>query len=161
MDKPSCINVQTLDPLTTNHEVGGSNPSRRTRISAGQTPSWVWPVFVFDLPFDLRSVQFRHLANEEVYEIIQVFHNEMLFTPSRIKRSSLPDNVYLYEVQYDDDNIGNPEIIKEHVICNFFGSLLSRQRLKMLENDCILINENSNWTYSGITGITLSEWISG
>ena len=113
------------------------------------------------LPFDLRSVQFRHLANEEVYEIIQVFHNEMLFTPSRIKRSSLPDNVYLYEVQYDDDNIGNPEIIKEHVICNFFGSLLSRQRLKMLENDCILINENSNWTYSGITGITLSEWISG
>ena len=47
------------------------------------------------LPFDLRSVQFRHLANEEVYEIIQVFHNDMLFTPSRIKRSSLPDHVLL------------------------------------------------------------------
>ena len=29
-----------------------ANPSRHTRIFAGRTPSWIWPVFVFDLPFD-------------------------------------------------------------------------------------------------------------
>lgn len=114
-----------------------------------------------ELPFDLRTARFRHLANEEIYEKVEVLHYEMLFTPSRIERSSLPDNVYLYEIQYDDDNIGKPEIITEHVKCNFLGSLLSKVRLEMQDDDYILITENSNWTYSGNIGINLDEWITG
>lgn len=114
-----------------------------------------------ELPFDLRTARFRHLANEEIYEKVEVLNNEMLFTPSRIEKSSLPDNIYLYEVQYDDDDIGKPEIIKERVICNFLGTLLSKERLEIQDDDYILITENSNWTYSGNIGINLDEWIAG
>ena len=112
-----------------------------------------------ELPFDLRTAQFRHLANEELYEKVEVLHCEMLFTPSRIERSSLPDNIYLYEVQYDDNDIGKPEIIKEHVICNFLGTLLSKERLEMPDDNLILITEDTNWIYSSSMGINLDVWI--
>ena len=109
------------------------------------------------LPFDLRSARFRHIANDEVYERVNVFHHEMLFTPSRIERKSLPNHIYLYEVQYDDDNIGNPDIIKEHILCNFFGTLLSKSKLEITDGG-LPVNDDTDWVYFEGDYLSLEEW---
>lgn len=109
-------------------------------------------------PFDVMGAKFRHIANDIKYERIQLFGEEMLFVSERIECSSVPDSVYLYEVEYDEDNIGKPDAIKEHIICNFLGSIISKHKLEIPTDDYLLVSD-SDWIYSGRYNNSLKDWI--
>lgn len=109
-------------------------------------------------PFDIKEAKFRHIANDIKYERIRLFGEEMLYTPERIERSSVPDSVSLYEVEYDDDNIGKPYAVKERIICNFLGSIISKHNLEIPTDDYLFISD-SDWVYSGRYTVSLKDWI--
>ena len=43
-------------------------------------------------------------ANEEVFEVIELFGQyKVLFTNSRIKRDSVPEGLYVYDIRHYDE----------------------------------------------------------
>lgn len=54
-----------------------------------------------------------------------------LFTELRVDRSSLSEGMYLYEIMGTDSGCIGNGIIREHVIVNFVGSLITKTKLKM------------------------------
>ena len=64
-----------------------------------------------------------------------------LFTELRVDRDSLPEGMYLYEIKGTDSGCIGNGIIREHVIVNFVGSLITKTKLKMTHTSitsCIL-----------------------
>lgn len=58
-----------------------------------------------------------------------------IFTNMRVDRKTLPEGKHLYEIMgTDNGNIGNG-IIKENVLVNFVGSLITDQPIKMTHRD--------------------------
>lgn len=68
-------------------------------------------------------------ANVLNYELISFKGHEVLFTPSRIKATSIPNNLYLYETRYDDKHCGIISGLSTHVLVDFLGSIISSKEL--------------------------------
>lgn len=47
------------------------------------------------------------------------------FSDMRIDRSTVPEERYQYEVADDDESQGDPVRVKQHIMVNFFGTLIS------------------------------------
>lgn len=96
----------------------------------------------------MTTLKFRHNANTEKYEKVYVFGKPMLFTDNRIDKSTLPPGWHLYEVSYDDDNVGNPDCISNRIIANFLGSLVSTTDLGNIE-DYMTLDCYNDWKWTG------------
>ena len=96
----------------------------------------------------MTAFRFRHDASDEKYEMVYVFGNHVLFTDNRIDRSTVPSDLYLYEVSYDDDNIGNPDCISNRIIADFLGSILSPVNLGNLK-EYLFLACYSDWKWTG------------
>ena len=59
------------------------------------------------------------------------------FSDMRIDRSTVPEGRYQYEVADDDESQGNPVRVKQGIMVNFFGTLISGVSLP-LGNDGVL-----------------------
>lgn len=76
----------------------------------------------------------RYNANEVQWETVAVLGKIMLFSDCRVDRKTVPDGMYMYEVRHADDDWGDPCEIAEGVLVNFFGTLLSREKLPLKEH---------------------------
>ncbi len=59
------------------------------------------------------------------------------FSDMRIDRSTVPEGRYQYEVAGDDESQGDPVRVREGIMANFFGTLISDVPLP-LGNDGVL-----------------------
>ena len=50
----------------------------------------------------------RYNAMEETFTEVRVLGKPVLFHDLRIDRSTVPKGLYLYEVRYDDEGLGDP-----------------------------------------------------
>ena len=71
----------------------------------------------------------RYSGDGLYYEKVIVLGYQALFTNERIKRDTVPDGWYLYEVRHDDECQGIPCEIARRILVNFWGSLLMRDKL--------------------------------
>lgn len=90
----------------------------------------------------------RYNAYEDLWEMVEVFGEIMLFKPYRIDRQTVPDGVHMYEVRHSDEDWGEPCEIANGILVNFFGTLLSRKPLS-LEDTYLEINPEEDWGYEG------------
>lgn len=82
-------------------------------------------------------------ANEEIFELIEMLNQEkVLFTNSRIKRDSVPDNLYVYDVRHDDKNQGDMCEIKPYIKVNYWGTIICKSPINMTDGDCCFINKD-------------------
>lgn len=100
----------------------------------------------------------RRRANALDYIKVMVKGVPALFTDARIERESVPDGFYLYEVRYDDENLGDPAQIGKCVIVNFLGSLLVSEELELPWNGYLDIDLESDWETGEFIG-TLKEGV--
>lgn len=80
------------------------------------------------MQFDYGTVRFQKVS------VCGTFCN---FSDMRIDRSTVPKGRYQYEVADDDESQGNPSRVKQSVMVNFFGTLISDVPL-FLGNDNVL-----------------------
>lgn len=104
-----------------------------------------------------QAIRRRHDALKENYEIIKLFNLPMLFVDLRIDALSVPKGLCVYEVGYDDDNIGNPDVISSHIICDFFGTLITPYSLDFSDKYLFLYCRKE-WKWCGKT-TSLEGWI--
>lgn len=100
----------------------------------------------------------RMKANELDYTQIVVKGIPSLFTETRVRKDSVPDGFYLYEVRYDDAGLGDPAQIGRCVITNFLGSLLASEELELPWSGYLDIDPENEWECGEFIG-TLKDGI--
>ena len=68
-------------------------------------------------------------ALNEKYEWVEVFGEKVLFTVARIDKKTVPKGVNCYEVRHDDEEQGIPCEIATDIWVNFWGTILSKNKL--------------------------------
>ena len=68
------------------------------------------------------------------------------FTEDRVIRDTVPPEKWHYEVRHDDEGYGEPCQVKDAIIVNFFGTLITDEPIQFDENDeCWL--EEGDWEW--------------
>lgn len=91
----------------------------------------------------------RYNAMEEQFEEITVLDKPALFTSIRIDRNSVPKGLYLYEVRSDDDGCGDPVQIAKGIMVNHFGSIITREPIKLPPSGYLDIEPEKDWNFAG------------
>lgn len=91
-------------------------------------------------------------AMTERYEEITVCGKPALFTSIRIKRDTIPDGLYAYDVRHDDECRGIPCEIAPFVMVNHWGTIILAEPLDLPDDGRRYIDEETDWDYSPLEG---------
>lgn len=94
-------------------------------------------------------MSYRLDARTEKYETIEFFGIPMLFSNFRLDRSTVPKGMHLYEVRHSDYEDADPVEIRDYVLVNFWGTLLSRKPLRLDERGCRYVRNGDDWGFTG------------
>lgn len=101
----------------------------------------------------------RYHAMEEKFTEITVLGHAALFHDLRIDRSTVPEGMYLYEVRHDDEGLGDPVQIAKGILVNHFGSIITREPIKLPPDGYRDIDPEKDWDYGDGTSRTLREFM--
>ena len=91
-------------------------------------------------------------AMTEHYEEITVCGKPALFTSFRIKRDTVPDGLYAYDVRHDDDCRGIPCEIAPFIMVNHWGTIILAEPLELPDDGRRYIDEETDWNYDPFGG---------
>ena len=91
-------------------------------------------------------------AMTEHYEEITVCGKPALFTSIRIKRDTIPDGLYVYDVRHDDECQGIPCEIAPFVMVNHWGTIILAEPLDLPDDGRRYIDEDTDWNYAPLDG---------
>ena len=98
-------------------------------------------------------------ANKEYFELIRMLGKyEVLFTNMRIKRDTVPKELYVYDIRHDDECQGIMCEIKPFVLINHWGTIISKSPIDMVDGGCRFIDEEEDCEYLNIS-MTLKEYM--
>lgn len=100
----------------------------------------------------------RYNAMEEHFEEITVLGKPALFHNMRIDRDSVPKGLYLYEVRADDYGKWDPVQIAKGILVNHFGSIITREPIKLPPDGCLDIDPEKDWSFAGGDCRTVKEF---
>ena len=89
----------------------------------------------------------RYDAMEETFTEVQVLGIPALFHDLRIDRNTVPKGVYLYEVRYDDEGLGDPVQIAKGIMVNHFGSIITREPIRLPSDGYLDIDPEKDWEF--------------
>lgn len=101
----------------------------------------------------------RYNVMEESYQEIRVLGKPALFHDLRLDRNTVPKGLYLYEVRHDDDGVGGSVQIAKGILVNHFGSILTREPMKLPPDGYLDIDPEKDWDYSGGDCRTIREFM--
>jgi hypothetical protein len=101
----------------------------------------------------------RPNCNELQYEQIKLFDRDVLFTPWRVDKSTLPKGMHLYEVQHDDEQKGTICAIADSIRVNFWGTIISNQPIHLEKQRIREIDEDTDIEYSQKGSIKLDLYM--
>ena len=91
-------------------------------------------------------------AMTEHYEEITVCGKPALFTSICIKRDTVPDGLYAYDVRHDDECRGIPCEIAPFVMVNHWGTIILAEPLELPDDGRRYIDEDTDWNYAPLDG---------
>ena len=93
-----------------------------------------------------------HDAMTEHYEEITVCGKPALFTSIRIKRDTVPEGLYAYDVRHDADCRGIPCEIAPFIMVNQWGTIILTEPLELPDDGRRYIDEETDWNYDPFGG---------
>ncbi|MEG0547853.1 MAG: LPD28 domain-containing protein [Bacilli bacterium] len=104
------------------------------------------------------KVEWDYNASNQDYQLLKLFNKPVLFTSSRIDKTTLPKGLYLYEVRHDDDQRGVMATLRNRIIVNFWGTILSTKKIPLDKYGSRIIDEEKNVVFSSVN-MKLEEYI--
>jgi len=99
----------------------------------------------------------RYNAMSENFDEVTILDKPALFTPIRIERDTVPHGYHLYEVRHDDECQGDAVQIAKGILVNHWGSLITRDEIKLPPNGKLDI-EPDDLNYSAGDCRTMKEF---
>lgn len=84
-------------------------------------------------------------ANEVSYMEVLVQDQLSLFCEERIEKSTVPQGLYMYQVRHADEDWSKPAEIKNFILVNFFGTLITKKPLLTEEETFLCIESEADW----------------
>ncbi len=97
-------------------------------------------------------------AAEEDFELMELFGQTVLFTNMRVDRSTVPQDLYVYDVRHDDDCTGEICEIKPSVMVNHWGTIICKEPIEMDEFWHSKFVDKDDYSYLG-DSVKLDEYI--
>ena len=97
-------------------------------------------------------------AQEESFELMELFGKTVIFTNMRVDRSTVPESLYAYDVRHDDDCTGEICEIKPFVMVNHWGTIICKEPIEMDEVWHSKFVDEGDYCYLGDTA-KLDEFI--
>lgn len=97
-------------------------------------------------------------AMEQQYQEIRVLGKPALFHDMHLERDTVPRGLYLYEVRHDDDCIGDPVQIARGIMVNHYGSIITREPIKLPQDGYLDIEPEKDWNFAGGDCRTVKEF---
>jgi hypothetical protein len=98
--------------------------------------------------------------NNESYEQVTIFDTQALFTSNRIDKSMLPDDVYAYDIRHSDDDGMVAVELKEFILVNHMGTLLTKEPIDLGDKGYIDIEDEVDFYFVDAPNIKLSQFSS-
>lgn len=73
----------------------------------------------------------RYHAEDLNYQEIKLFGKPALFTECRIDRTTIPDDVYRYEIRHGDEDWGEAVSLARRIVVNYYGTVLTREPIQL------------------------------
>ena len=91
-------------------------------------------------------------AMNVTWDKVEVLGKVGLFTDWRIKRDTIPDGWYFYEVRHADNDWCEPVEVAVGIFVNFYGTLITKEPLlpepfKSVDDTYVYIDSNEDWKY--------------
>ena len=107
----------------------------------------------------MRRLNANTITNFNLMDLIGI---KVLFTDNRIDRSSLQKGVYMYELSHSDEDWGKPVEINNRVLVNFYGTVLSTEKIEIPnERFGVDIHYGENFSYGGKDHLDLLSYVEG
>lgn len=116
-------------------------------------------IYQYHLMNDTEPIYKRTNANEKTYQQIKLFGKIVLFTPSRIDRTTVPEELFLYEVMHDDECQGIMCSISRSVMVNFWGTVISNDIIPLDRLGYRDIDEDRDVKFLDKESISLQSYI--
>ena len=87
------------------------------------------------------------------WEHVEVKGKPCLFSDLRIKRDTIPEGYFMYEVRHSDEDWGEPCEIALGILVNFYGTLLTKEPFDLVPstvttNAYMEIDWETDWFYT-------------
>lgn len=102
----------------------------------------------------------KHVTlNDCTFNIGTIFEDvDCIFTELRVDRTSLPDNVYCYDIRHTDDDWDEPCSLEPLVGVNYFGAIITKRKICFGNNSYIdMCPEDLDVNPDTNTGIEFAE----
>lgn len=73
----------------------------------------------------------RYHAESLKYQEVTLFGKPALFTECRINRTTVPKDVYRYEIRHSDEDWGEPVELAHGIGVNYYGTVLTREPIQL------------------------------
>ena len=83
------------------------------------------------------------------FQLVTIFNKPVLFTSDRIKRADLPKGVCCYDIRHDDECKGDMAQIKDYVMVNHWGTVISKEPFEP--------REECGHLYTTADGLTIED----
>ncbi len=94
-------------------------------------------------------------ATKETFDLIEIAGYTVLFSDLRIDRETVPEGVYAYDVRHCDEGWGEAAEIKEFVLVNHMGTILSDKPIDLGEDGYSILEKDFEYLDERMT---LSEY---
>lgn len=100
--------------------------------------------------------------NDMNFELIELFGKDVLFIDIRIPTDIVPKGLYKYEVREDDESQGIMCELNLGTMVNFYGTILSKEKIPLNREDYRIIDEAHDVVYpkDGFTSCKIDEYTS-
>lgn len=83
----------------------------------------------------------RYDANQVRYMKVRVKGTDALFCEVRIEKETIPEGLHMYQVRHDEEDWTEPVQIKNYILVNFLGTLVTKEPLLTQEEPTIYLEE--------------------
>lgn len=97
--------------------------------------------------------------NNESFEQVSVFDTSALFTSLRLDRNELPTGVYAYDVRHADDDGMKATELKEYIIINHMGTIVTKEPIDLGEYGYIMFEDENDFYFTDGDSLTLEQFI--
>lgn len=70
-------------------------------------------------------------ATKETFEVVEIVGIPGLFTTERVARSTVPQGMYLYEMQTSEDDWSQPCLLGRRIMVEHFGTVLTASPINL------------------------------
>jgi len=112
-----------------------------------------------------------HISVQSSFDLAVIFDQPVLFSDERISRENLPDNIHVYELQYDEHDVSTPSHIEDHVQNHFYGTVMSKDTIDLTNGQIPTANAVMNspcrsispddFRIDDMSCATISEYLAG